>query len=201
MNVEQMFLENGAFLKGHFLLSSGLHSDRYLQCALILAQPARAEELGRALAAKLPSKPDLVVSPAMGGLMIGHEVARALGVRHFFTERSEGVMVLRRGFRLSPGERVVVVEDVVTTGKSTKEVFAVLREAGAQVAAACSIVDRSEGKADLGVPYAALWTVSVPTWTPDACPQCKAGIPAVKPGSRKAAAPDAAAQTQPRKSP
>lgn len=185
MNVEGLFLEHGALLKGHFLLSSGLHSDRYLQCALILAHPARAEELGRALAAKLPAKPDLVVSPAMGGLMIGHEVARALGVRHYFAERVEGVMTLRRGFALAPGERVVVVEDVVTTGKSTREVFDVIRAAGAQVSAACSIVDRSEGRAALGVPYAALWTVSVPTWTPDACPQCKAGIPAVKPGSRK----------------
>jgi orotate phosphoribosyltransferase len=200
MNVEQLFLDNKALLKGHFLLSSGLHSDRYLQCALILAHPARAEELGKALAARLPTKPDLVVSPAMGGLMIGHEVARALGVRHYFTERVDGEMTLRRGFRVEAGERVVVVEDVVTTGKSTKEVFAVLRAAGAQVAAACSIVDRSEGKADLGVPYAALWTAAVPTWTPADCPQCKAGVPAVKPGSRKAAAPDAAAQTHPRKS-
>ena len=185
MNVERLFLDNGALLRGHFLLSSGLHSDRYLQCALILAQPPRAEELGRALAAKLSVKPDLVVSPAMGGLMIGHEVARALGVRHYFTERADGLMALRRGFTLKPGERALVIEDVVTTGKSTKEVFSVLRAAGAEVAGAGSIVDRSEGKAALGVPYAALWTVAVPTWTPDACPQCKAGVPAVKPGSRK----------------
>lgn len=185
MNVEQLFVENGALLKGHFLLSSGLHSDRYLQCALILAKPDKAEELGRALAAKTGLMPDLVLSPAMGGLMIGHEVARALGVRHYFTERVDGTMLLRRGFALKPGERVLVVEDVVTTGKSTKEVFEVIRAAGAVVAGACSIVDRSEGKAALGVPYAALWSAPVPSWSAEACPQCKAGVPAVKPGSRK----------------
>ncbi len=185
MNVERMFLDHGALLQGHFLLSSGLHSDKYLQSALVLAQPAQAEALGRALAAKSALKPDLVVSPAMGGLIIGHEVARALGVRHYFTERVDAAMTLRRGFVLRPGERILVVEDVVTTGKSTKEVFAVIRAAGAQVVGACSIVDRSEGKSDLGVPYAALWTVAVPTWTPDACPLCRTGAPAVKPGSRK----------------
>lgn len=185
MNVEELFLENAALLKGHFLLSSGLHSDRYLQSALILAHPAHAETLGKTLAAKLGVKPDLVVSPAMGGLMIGHEVARALGVRHYFTERVDGVMTLRRGFSLKPGEKVLVIEDVVTTGKSTKEVFAVLRAAGAEVAAAGSIVDRSEGRSGLGVPYAALWTASVPSWKPEDCPLCKSGVPFVKPGSRK----------------
>ncbi len=187
VNVEELFVKHGALLKGHFLLSSGLHSDRYLQCALVLAEPKAAEELGRALAATLGAQPDLVVSPAMGGLMIGHEVARALGVRHFFTERVDGTVLLRRGFAVKPGERVVVVEDVVTTGKSTKEVFAVLRSAGAEVLGACSIIDRSDGSAALGVPYAALWTVSVPAWTPEACPPCKAGVPVVKPGSRKEA--------------
>ncbi len=187
MNVERMFADHGALLRGHFLLSSGLHSDRYLQCALILAHPASAQELGRALAEKLALQPDLVVSPAMGGLMIGHEVARALGVRHYFTERVDGVMALRRGFALKPGERAVVIEDVVTTGKSTKEVFAVLRAAGAAVIGAGSIVDRSEGGAGLGVPYSALWAVSVPAWTAGACPLCAAGTPAVKPGSRKEA--------------
>lgn len=185
MNVEKMFLDEGALLKGHFLLSSGLHSDRYLQCALILARPERAAELGAALAAAIGGKPDLVVSPAMGGLMIGHEVARAFGVRHYFTERVDGAVLLRRGFSVKPGETVVVIEDVVTTGKSTKEVFAVLRAAGAVVAGAGSVVDRSEGKADLGVPFAALWTVAVPTWKAEDCPLCKAGVPAVKPGSRK----------------
>ncbi len=184
MNIETLFLEHGALLNGHFLLSSGLHSDRYLQCALVLAQPDVAERLGKALAATCADKPDLVLSPAMGGLMIGHEVARALGVRHYFTERVDGAMLLRRGFTLKPGEKVIVVEDVVTTGKSTKEVFEVIKAAGAKVAGALSVVDRSEGKSNLGVPYAALWAVSVPAWKPEECPLCKAGTPAVKPGSR-----------------
>lgn len=184
MNVERLFLEHGALLKGHFLLSSGLHSDRYLQCALVLARPGAAEELGRELAARAPVKPDLVVSPAMGGLIIGHEVARALGVRHYFTERVEGKMTLRRGFALKPGETALVVEDVITTGQSTKEVFEVVRAAGARPAAALSIVDRSEGRADLGAPHAALWAVSVPAWRPEECPPCRAGEPVVKPGSR-----------------
>lgn len=184
MNVEQLFVDNGALLKGHFLLSSGLHSDRYLQCALVLAQPGAAERLGRELAAKSGLEPDLVLSPAMGGLMIGHEVARAFGVRHFFTERVDGIMTLRRGFSLRKGEKVVVVEDVVTTGKSTKEVFEVIKAAGATVAGAVSVVDRSEGRSNLGVPYTALWAVSVPAWKPEECPRCKAGEPVVKPGSR-----------------
>jgi orotate phosphoribosyltransferase len=187
MNVEDLFEGCGALLKGHFLLSSGLHSDRYLQCALVLAEPARAEALGRALAAAIAPRPDLVVSPALGGLIIGHEVARALGVRHFFTERVDGAVALRRGFALKPGERVLVVEDVVTTGKSTKEVFDVVRAAGAEAAGACAIVDRSEGKAGLGVPFSALWTVSVPAWPPADCPLCRTGVPAVKPGSRREA--------------
>lgn len=184
MNVEKLFVDHGALLKGHFLLSSGLHSDRYLQCALVLAQPGAAEALGKALADKCGGKTDLVLSPAMGGLMIGHEVARALGVRHFFTERVDGTMVLRRGFALKAGEKVLVVEDVVTTGKSTKEVFDLVRAAGAKVVGAVSVVDRSEGKSNLGVPYAALWAVSVPAWKAEECPLCKAGVPAAKPGSR-----------------
>jgi orotate phosphoribosyltransferase len=187
MNVERLFVENGALLSGHFRLSSGLHSDRYLQCALVLARPELAEELGRALAAKVAPRPDLVVSPALGGLIIGHEVARALGVRHYFTERVDGAATLRRGFALKAGERALVVEDVVTTGKSTQEVFTLVRAAGASVSGACSVVDRSEGKAGLGVPYAALWTVAVPAWPADACPLCRSGVPAVKPGSRKEA--------------
>jgi orotate phosphoribosyltransferase len=184
MNVEQLFVDHGALLKGHFLLSSGLHSDRYLQCALVLAQPGAAEALGKALAGKAPSKPDLVLSPAMGGLMIGHEVARALGVRHYFTERVDGVVQLRRGFALKPGENVIVVEDVVTTGKSTKEVFEVVRASGANVIGALSIIDRTDGALDLQAPYAALWKVSIPAWRPEACPPCRAGVPVVKPGSR-----------------
>ena len=184
MNVENLFIEHGSLLKGHFLLSSGLHSDRYLQCALVLAQPGAAEQLGRELASKVAEKPDLVLSPAMGGLMIGHEVARALGVRHYFTERVEGTVLLRRGFTLKPGEKVIVVEDVVTTGKSTKEVFEVIRASGANAIGALSIIDRTDGGLDLGAPYTALWKVSIPAWRPEACPPCRAGIPVVKPGSR-----------------
>lgn len=185
MNVENLFVEHGALLKGHFLLSSGLHSDKYLQCALVLAQPGAAEALGKALAAKATAKPDLILSPAMGGLMIGHEVARALGVRHYFTERVDGKVLLRRGFALKPGEKVIVVEDVVTTGKSTKEVFEVIKAAGATVLGALSIIDRTEGEPNLQAPYSALWKVSVPAWAPELCPPCRAGIPVVKPGSRK----------------
>ena len=184
IHIEKLFLDHGALLKGHFLLSSGLHSDRYLQCALVLAQPGAAETLGRELAAKFAEKPDLVLSPAMGGLMIGHEVARAFGVRHYFTERVDGTMVLRRGFSLKPGEKVLVVEDVVTTGKSTKEVFEVIRASGANVLGAASIVDRTDGGLDLGAPYSALWKVSIPAWGPELCPPCRAGIPFIKPGSR-----------------
>ena len=184
MNVEKLFLDHGALLKGHFLLSSGLHSDKYLQCALVLAQPGAAETLGKALAAQVPAKPDLVLSPAMGGLMIGHEVARALGVRHYFTERVDGVVQLRRGFTLKPGEKVIVVEDVVTTGKSTKEVFEVIRASGANVMGALSIIDRTDGELDLKAPYSALWKVHIPAWGAEACPPCRAGVPVVKPGSR-----------------
>jgi len=184
MNVEELFLEHGALLKGHFLLSSGLHSDRYLQCALVLAQPNAAERLGRELASKAAEKPDLILSPAMGGLMIGHEVARALGVRHYFTERVDGTVLLRRGFTLKPGEKVIVVEDVVTTGKSTKEVFEVIRAAGANVMRALSIIDRTDGALDFKAPYSALWKVTIPAWRPEACPPCRAGVPVVKPGSR-----------------
>jgi len=186
VSVEALFRAHDALLDGHFLLSSGLHSDRYLQCALVLADPDAAESLGEELAAaavKAGPAYDLVVSPAMGGLIIGQEVARALGVRHYFAERQDGVMTLRRGFALEPGERVLVVEDVVTTGKSTKEVFALVRAAGAEPAAAASIVDRSEGL-QLGAPYASLWSVSAPAWTAEQCPRCAAGEPAVKPGSR-----------------
>jgi len=184
MNIEQLFTDNGAFLKGHFLLSSGLHSDRYLQCALVLAQPGAAETLGKALAAKATAKPDLILSPAMGGLMIGHEVARALGVRHYFTERVDGKVLLRRGFALKPGEKVIVVEDVVTTGKSTKEVFELVRAFGADVLGALSIIDRTDGEPDLRAPYSALWKVNIPAWAPELCPPCRAGIPFIKPGSR-----------------
>lgn len=186
----QMFRSTGAYLQGHFRLTSGLHSGEYLQCALVLQHPQYAERLGRLLADELKRiagrEIALVVSPAMGGLMIGHEVARALGVRHIFTERDPATrqMLLRRGFTVAPGETAVVVEDVITTGGSTHDVVDVLRGAGAEVLAAASIIDRSGGKAEVGVPRIALATLQVTAHQPEACPQCKAGVPVVKPGSR-----------------
>ena len=179
----------GALLEGHFKLSSGRHSSRYLQCALYLADPARAEAAGRQLAARLKNAAaQLVVAPALGGVIIGHEVARALAdVPFFFTERADGVMTLRRGFRIEPGCRVLVVEDVVTTGGSTRETMQVARAAGAQVVAAVAIVDRSGGTAALDVPLHALLDLALPTYDPAACPLCASGAPIQKPGSRQVA--------------
>lgn len=185
-DVLERFTRTGALLEGHFVLSSGLHSTRYLQCALVLQHPAEAEALGRALAARLASwQAATVVAPAIGGIIIGWEVARALGVRSIWTEREDGRMTLRRGFGVRPGERAIVVEDVVTTGGSTRETVAALREAGALVVGAASLIDRSGGGADVGVPRVALATLEVPAVAPAACQQCAAGVPAVKPGSRK----------------
>lgn len=182
------FTACGSHQQGHFLLSSGLHSGDYLQCALYLAEPRRAAHAGALLAAALGDAApeiDLVVSPAMGGLIIGHETARALTLPFLFTERADGEMVLRRGFAVAPGQRVVIVEDVVTTGRSTREVIGVLEEAGAEVVGMASLVNRSgianpfEPK-----PYRTLLEASFPTWTPDACPLCADGVPIAKPGSR-----------------
>lgn len=183
----QIFRETGAYLKGHFRLSSGLHSNEYLQCALVLQHPAVAERLGRELAAQLPAC-DVVVSPAIGGLIIGHEVARAKGVHFLFTERDGAdKMTLRRGFSVKPGETALVIEDVVTTGGSTREVIEVLRSNGARVLAAASVIDRSGGRADLGVPRVALATLDVIAYEPEDCPLCKQGVPVEKPGSRPTA--------------
>lgn len=183
-----LFRRSGALLEGHFRLSSGLHSTGYLQCALVLQDPPSAERLGRAVADKLRGlRPTVVLSPALGGLIIGHEVGRALGVRAIFAERQDGVLTLRRGFTLSETDRVVVIEDVVTTGKSTKETMQVAGAAGALVVAAGSIVDRTGGQSDLGVPYHALLEMSLPTYEPDSCPLCAQGQPVVKPGSRPTA--------------
>jgi len=189
MKAIEAFHETGAYLQGHFRLTSGLHSPEYLQCAKVLQYPAHAERFGREIAAKLNDyKVDVVVSPAMGGLIIGHEVARAFGVRHVFTERDgEGKMVLRRGFAIEPGETAVVIEDVITTGGSTKEVIEVLKAAGAKVVAAASIIDRSDGTADVGVPRVALETLKVRAYQPETCPLCAQGLPVVKPGSRPTA--------------
>jgi orotate phosphoribosyltransferase len=185
------FRDADALLEGHFILSSGLRSPRYLQCARVLMDPMRAERMARALAQKLPSdirdSIDVVVSPAMGGVIIGHEMGRALGRPAVFVERPQGVFELRRGFRLSPGERVLLVEDVVTTGLSSREAIAAVEAAGGKVVAAASLVDRSGGQADLGVPYTPLIRIDVPAYQPDEVPPELAQIPAVKPGSRAAA--------------
>jgi len=185
--VLEIFKQSGALLEGHFKLTSGLHSDRYLQCALVLQHPDHAAALGRALASRLrelADSPDLVIAPALGGILVAHEVARSLGVRGLFAERQDGVLTLRRGFRIEPGERCYVVEDVVTTGGSTRETMEVAQRAGARVIAAGSLIDRSGGRTDLGVPRAALAVLDVPTYQPDSCPLCQAGSVAVKPGSR-----------------
>jgi len=180
-----------ALLEGHFILSSGLRSPRYLQCARVLMDPARAERIARALAARLPDETreaiDIVVSPAMGGVIIGHEMGRALGRPAVFVERPEGKFELRRGFRLDPGAKVLMVEDVVTTGLSSREAIKAIEEAGGKVIAAASIVDRSGGDVDLGVPYTSLIRIDVPTYEADALPPELAAIPAIKPGSRAAA--------------
>ena len=187
-NVIDEFRKTGALLEGHFQLSSGLHSTVYLQCALVLQFPAKAEAFGRALAEKFSNAGiQLVASPAIGGIVIGHEVARALGARFVWTEREAGEMTLRRGFSVSPGEKTLVVEDVITTGGSTRDTIDALRAAGADVLAAASIIDRSGGGADVGVPRVALATLRVASVEPENCDACKLGEPAVKPGSRKAA--------------
>lgn len=189
--VTALFRECGALLEGHFLLSSGLHSNRYLQCALILQHPEKAALLGSAIAARFRSeKIGVVVGPALGGILVAHEVARALGVRAIFTERINGVMSLRRGFRVERGERALVTEDVVTTGGSTREVMDVLASAGATVAGVASIVNRAGAASNpfAPIPFGSLLDVDVPAWEKDACPLCRSGEagPAVKPGSRSA---------------
>ena len=182
------FQETGALLSGHFQLSSGLHSDRYLQCALLLQWPDRAERFGRALAERLrPSGAKVVVSPALGGVIIGHEVARALGVRALFTERKDGHMQLRRGFRIEPAEPIAVVEDVFTTGKSTRETIQTLTQLGGSVVVAGSIVDRGLPPRALPVESRSLLTLSIPSWPAEQCPLCAEGFPVESPGSRHAA--------------
>jgi orotate phosphoribosyltransferase len=181
-----IFQETGALLEGHFQLTSGLHSPRYLQCALVLQHPKYAEMTGRSLAAHFSAEQiDIVVAPAIGGIVVGYETARAGGARALFTEREAGTMTLRRGFSINPGERVLVVEDVVTTGGSTRETIEAVRRAGGEVIGAGSLVDRSGGAVDLGVRRVALLTLDVPAYDPASCPLCEAGTPAIKPGSRK----------------
>ncbi len=183
-----IFKKTGAMLTGHFVLTSGRHSDRYFQCARVLEYPRYCELLCMELVRKWGDGElagvETVIGPALGGILVSYEVARVLGARSLFTERENGIMTLRRGFTLSPGERVLVVEDVITTGGSVREVIAVAREAGAQVAGVAVLVDRSNGNANLDVPLRALLTIPVVTYSPEECPLCREGIPAVKPGSR-----------------
>ncbi|HEX8840582.1 MAG TPA: orotate phosphoribosyltransferase [Sphingomicrobium sp.] len=194
MSDDEILREFGAadaLLEGHFILSSGLRSPRYLQCARVLMDPARAERLARALAEKIPAELrdqiEAVVSPAMGGVIIGHEMGRALGKPAMFVERPQGTFELRRGFDLQPGTKVLMVEDVVTTGLSSREAIDAVRQAGGDVVAEASLVDRSSGKADLGIPFFPLIRIDVPTYEADAVPPELAAIPAIKPGSRAAA--------------
>ena len=180
-----LFRTSGALLDGHFRLTSGLHSPGYLQCALVLQHPQHAESLGRAIADRTRDlTPTLVLSPALGGVVIGHEVGRALGVRAIFAERQDGALTLRRGFSVTDRDRVLVIEDVLTTGGSTRETIDVATAAGARVVGAASIVDRSGGRVRFDVPLVALLDLALPTHEPDACPLCAQGLPVVKPGSR-----------------
>jgi len=186
--IKEIFLKTDAFLEGHFLLSSGLHSPYYLQCAKVLQYPEFAEELCKELARRINElgvEYDLVIAPALGGIIVSYETSRHLGVRGIFAERVDGKLTLRRGFEIKPGERAVVVEDVVTTGKSTRETIEVVKQHGGEVVAVGSLVDRSGGKVNFGVPFVTLWRLEVPVFEPDSCPLCKEGkIPLVKPGSR-----------------
>ena len=183
--VINQFKETGALLEGHFQLSSGLHSTVYLQCALVLQFPEKAAAFGEAIARQFAGREiQLVASPAIGGIVIGQEVARALGARFIWTEREAGQMTLRRGFTVAPGEKTLVVEDVITTGGSTRETIDTLVAAGAEVVAAASIIDRSAGMADVGVPRTALASLKVASVEAGLCDACKLGEPAVKPGSR-----------------
>lgn len=190
MNADKIlekFKEADALLDGHFILSSGLHSSNYLQCALALQYPQDASFFAKAIAEKLAAEQfDTVASPAIGGLIIGYETARALNVKFIWTERQDGEMTLRRGFSVKKDEKILVVEDVITTGGSVKECINALKSHGANVAVAASIIDRSGGTADVGVPRIALATLEVPVYKPEDCPMCHRGVEAVKPGSRKA---------------
>jgi len=181
----ELYEKTGALMRGHFRLTSGLHSDIYLQSALVLQYPEHAARLGEALAAPYTdARAQTVLAPAIGGILVAHEVARALGVRALFTEREDGAMRLRRGFTLTPGERCLVVEDVITTGGSTREVVECVRASGGSVIGVGSLIDRSGGTAVFDVKRASLAMVSASTWPPEACPLCKSGGHAIKPGSR-----------------
>ena len=185
--LHKLLQDTDALLEGHFVLTSGLHTPKYLQCARLLEDPERAERLGRALAARFHGQQlDLVAGPALGALIIGHEVARASGARFIFTERDETrKAVLRRGFQVMPGERTLVVEDVITTGGSTRELIEVLRLAGAEIRAVAALLDRSGGAVEFGIPMVSLLQLELPAWPPEQCALCLRGIPTEKPGSRR----------------
>lgn len=185
-DVLEIFHKNHALLTGHFKLSSGLHSQNYLQCALVLQYPDIAEKLAKEIAKKLAKERiDFVIGPALGGITLAYEVARALKTRGIFTERQEGAMVLRRGFSINKGERALVVEDVITTGGSTKEVMGLVKKAGGIVVGVASIIDRSTEIVDFEAPFASLARIKIETYKESDCPLCKANIPVTKPGSRK----------------
>ena len=182
-----LYRRSGALLEGHFRLTSGLHSTGYMQCALVLQHPGHAEALGRAIAQRVRDLgATVVLSPALGGVVIGQEVGRALNLRAIFCERQDGKLSLRRGFTLDAGDRVLVVEDVMTTGGSTRETIEVAKAAGGQVVGTASIVDRSGGTIRFGVPFTSLLEIALPTYEPAACPLCAQGLAVVKPGSRQA---------------
>jgi orotate phosphoribosyltransferase len=181
----ELYRRSGALLEGHFRLTSGLHSPGYLQCALVLQHPQHAEALGRAIGDRVRDlRPTVVLSPALGGIVIGHEVGRALGVRAIFAERVDGALALRRGFTLAGSDRVLVVEDVMTTGGSTRETIEAAKAAGGQVVGTASIVNRGGAAIRFDVPYESLLEIALPTYEPEVCPLCAQGVPVVKPGSR-----------------
>lgn len=187
LNIKEKFIESNALLKGHFLLSSGLHSEYYMQSALVLKNPKNAEMLAKMLKEKivlLINDFDLVVSPSMGGVIIGHEVAKNLGVNFLFSERVDGIMTLRRGFKIEKDSKVIIVEDVFTTGKSTKEVMELVSKYNAKTVLCASIVDRSNGKIDFKVPQVSLLSLHIKTYNAEDCPMCKEHIPLEKPGTR-----------------
>lgn len=184
--VIEIFKRYSAYQKGHFMLSSGLHSEWYLQCALVLEYPKLTARLCSELAKKFSGKKiDVVIGPALGGIVVAYEVARAFGARGIFAEREEGKMVLRRGFKINPDDRVLVVEDVTTTGGSVKEVIDLMRSYGAKIVGVGAIIDRSGGKVKFGIPFKTLAKLNIKTYQPENCPLCKKGIPAIKPGSGK----------------
>jgi orotate phosphoribosyltransferase len=187
-NVEEAIRRTGVLMEGHFLLSSGRHSGQYMQCARLLQYPQEAEQAGRALADLFRGdRVEVVVGPALGGVIIAHETARFLGVRCLFAERKDGVMQLRRGFSIEPGERVLVAEDVVTTGGSVREVIGLVESQGGKVVGVGSIIDRSGGASPFAVPFRSLFRLDIKSYAPGECPLCRAGIPAEKPGSREGA--------------